>query len=216
MIFTGIGFADETYSILKHVLNGGSDVLCATLVRPVFEMSIHLLWATGEPDGWARLQKSWALRKDKWIKAAAPYPESKPLADSFRPKVESVLRRLDAHGKEFRNAPNVREMLEQIDKHDGARGMSTPCDNWAAQYPGVYQILCGPSHADLMDIGKLKAGRFEKMVVTAVMAATWALLRVCCDVMYFADPNEKARRTKAAGDEYATLIEAADSAHSCS
>ena len=207
MIFTGTRFADETYGTLRHVLNNdGSDVLCATLVRPVFEMSIRLLWATGEPDGWVRLQTSWATGKDKWIKSAAPYPECKPLADSLRPKVDDVLARRDVHGRDFKNAPDVREMLKKLDEHDAVRGLSTPCDNWSAQYPGVYQLLCGPSHGDMIDIGKLKSGRFEKTVVTAAIAATWTLLRVCSDVMHFDDPEEKIRRTNAVGDEYASLI----------
>ena len=140
----------------------GNAVLACTLLRPFYELSIRLLWASREPDGWRRLVVYFATEIRKLANDCkdSPNPGIAELASKLLQRDRGVEKWKDSSGNAVRPAPNIRTILEEIVGHDAQRGSPfAHAGLGKQQYSILYRILCRASHAHIEAIG----GAFDGM-----------------------------------------------------
>lgn len=154
----------------------------APIARPFYELAVRVLWATREPNGWQRLQVHWAEPDKKW---AEDMKNDSVLGDHAKLILnctEEVLRRTDAGGERFRSAPDMKQLLKDIERHNVSDGFKEPDGFAIYEYANVYRLLCRPAHAQITTIGQVKPNPLLHQAVIAVIIAVRSLLHACCHV----------------------------------
>jgi hypothetical protein len=150
-------------------------VLACTLLRPFYEFSIRLLWASREPDGWRRLLLYFATEIKKWANDCkdSPNPGIAELATYLLQRDRGVEEWKDTAGNTVRPAPSIRQILEDIVGHDAQQGSPfAHAGIGKQQYSLLYRILCRPSHAHIEAIGGAFNGMYSSWACIGGVSAT--------------------------------------------
>jgi hypothetical protein len=137
-------------------------VLACILLRSYYELSVRLLWASREPDGWLRLFTYYAQEKKKWASIAinSTNPDIVKLANDELQGVQKIEKWSDSHGNRIKSTPDIRQILADIERHETQNNPSSASNSWGeGYYIGLYLILCRSSHAHIEAI----AGEVNRM-----------------------------------------------------
>jgi len=140
----------------------GNIVLACALLRPFYELSVRLLWASREPDGWRRLEFYFANEIRKWAKGCQDSPSAglsmlgASLLQEYRK--DEVKKWRDASGKAIRPAPAIDQILNGIEGHDAPTDRTGGKNSGRLIYTGFYRTICRASHAHIEPL----VGRFDK------------------------------------------------------
>lgn len=154
-----------------------------TLVRPFYELSMRMLWAAREPNGWQRFQAHVAEGDAKWAREAVRMPELRDYAERIRQSREEVLSRCDEDGKPFKPMPNLSQMLSDIETKNLEVGDVSKPGGAEFQYTNVYRVLCRPAHGHL---GSFEATPPKVAFIVSAFAAglaTHVLIRALAAIM---------------------------------
>ena len=157
----------------------GNVVLACTLLRSFYELSIRLLWASREPDGWRRLEVYFATEIKKWANDCKdlPNPDVTELASKLlqrHQEVQEVENWKDSSGNAVKPAPKIWQILEEIVGHDVQCAPSIVQTGLGKHmYVIFYRILCRASHAHIEAIGGAFNGMYSSYArFGALLAAT--------------------------------------------
>ncbi len=163
-----------------------NSLLACTLTRAFFEAAVRVLWACrtlpGSQHPWIRLQVYWATEDLKWAKSAKNAPELAEHAESIRMAREEVRNRTDSKGEAVTPAPNIRDMLGEIEKANVARGLGTGRLSADYLYTNLYRILSEPAHGHPGALGKKKPDTFLPHARIGLVVASGYLLEASCHV----------------------------------
>lgn len=179
MLLRAFGFGRATLKAMAVV--GDQDEECAvcvpTLCRPFYEVSVRVLWASRDPDGWQRLQTHCAAEERKWAQRAVSLPSWAEYAQAVRDNADAVLSRTDGDGNRYGNPPHIEQTLQQIEQRDIDCGIKTGEKGFALfEYANLWQKMCATAHGHLVEIARSPETHM-RVAVNAAGVASFALLR---------------------------------------
>ncbi len=142
-------------SMSRILKNDENDVVLACiLLRPFFELSVRLLWASCETDGWIRLFASYTNESKKWAdglkKISVPGIDKKAIdkiADNELQECQEFANCKDSRGIPIKKAPDFRKFLDDLDIENNPLRVH---GNWGrVHYVLLYQMLCHASHTHI-------------------------------------------------------------------
>ena len=183
MLRAALDIGRKTLTVMYRTIEIGDDAyLCLpTICRPYWEISVRILWASRELNGWDRQYKYFATELQKHAEKAMKFDEWR---ENYAPRLEmtkKILRRSDARGKPFKNAPLVNQMLsanEEEDIREGIVGKVFPERGSEFRNVALWLAMCGPSHAQLMDL-KYEPRFHLTLATSGAIDATANTLRAC-------------------------------------
>lgn len=130
----------------------GNVALACTLLRPFYELSVRLLWASREDDGWRRLELYFANQMRKWANACkgVSNPAMAKLGSDLlqRHQEEEVKKWKDASGNTIKPASDqIEQILNGIEGHDAPSDLAIGKNSGRHIYTVFYRMICRPSHA---------------------------------------------------------------------
>lgn len=142
---------------MSHLLQDDENnaVLACTLLRPFYELSVRLLWASREADGWRRLFTYYVKENKKSAIKAKNFqnPRIVKIANEEMQSIQEIESWRDADGNSIKPAPDMRQILLDIENYEAQNSSTTSQDNWGQIYYTIlYQILCRASHAHIETI----------------------------------------------------------------
>ncbi|MGD0517673.1 MAG: DUF5677 domain-containing protein [Thermoguttaceae bacterium] len=166
---------------MSHLLqeDDNNAVLSCILLRSYYELSIRLLWASRETDGWLRLYASDIQQKKKWAAEAklSQNPDMVKIANDELQWIKNIENQRDSHGKPIESVPKNDEILKYIDQHEKKYNpLSSQGNSGQLHYTFLYRTLCRASHANIEAL----TGEVNKMYISQAyiggMVATVNLL----------------------------------------
>ncbi len=180
MLLRAFAFGRATLKAMIAVADQGDQecgVCLPTLCRPFYELTVRVLWASRQPDGWQRLQAYCANEDKKWAKRAVEIPSWAEYAQPVLDNAKSVLDRTDAKGKCYRLAPDMAETLQQVEQHDIDCGIKSGGKGSALfEYANLWQMMCGTAHAHVVRIARSPEAH-TLIALSGAVVATFAMLR---------------------------------------
>lgn len=180
MICRGLAFGRTTLETMIGVAQLGEQhwVCLSTLCRPLFEVASKLLWASRKKHGWHRLQSDSARPVLTWAREAKVFDTLKEYASSMEARMTEILSRTDSVGARFVRLPNMKQILEDIEKDDRRSGFGdTDTKSAAFQYTNLYRKMCFPVHGHIVAIAGDPSSHLTISVKAAVVG-TFSLLRL--------------------------------------
>ena len=159
-----VDFADQTLWLAKdhglrtirgmnRLLRDGEEnaVSDAVLLRPFYELSVRLLWASREVEGWQRLEFYFANESRKWENACKNSRDARLVklgGDLLQRRQEREGKKWrDASGNAIKPAPsNMEQVINEVTKHDPSNGLAIKENAGRVIYTVFYRVICGPSH----------------------------------------------------------------------
>jgi hypothetical protein len=157
-------FADRTLWLAKdhglrtirgmnRLLRDGEEnaVLTCALLRPFYELSVRLLWASREVDGWQRLEFYFEDETRRWENACKDSRDARLVklgGDLLHRRQEREGNKWrDASGNAIKPAPrNMDQVINEVTKHDPSNGLAIKENAGPVMYTVFYRVICGPSH----------------------------------------------------------------------
>lgn len=142
MLALGVDHGLRTTRGVKRLLADGEGnfVLACTLLRPFYELSVRLLWASRATDGWRRLYACYAKEDERWARNSLGIPVIASLAQEVLTRSQEVLAWNDAAGNPIKPAPNIHDILVEIETHNTQDGLSSGQGRLGQQhYRIIYQ-----------------------------------------------------------------------------
>ena len=182
MLTHAVKYGQSSLKVIAGLLEASETVFHAgTLCRPFYELSLRLLWAAREPNGWERLQAYWAREDKRFAERVLDYDPQCADAQQTRAKAETSLERRDENGKPFSPAPDVRSMLLQTEKRDleqDIKETGTRFGHW--QYAYIYLYLSRHVHAHLTGIDNPNPDMVLNIATLVAIQGTFLLLQALC------------------------------------
>lgn len=149
MLERGLDFTCDTLKAIREQYARSRIPQSEILLRALFEVSVSLLWASRERDGWKRLQADAAITDRTWAEKARSHPDHAAtakavLADPIRA----------ACAKNGKALPNMRQMLQAISDRDQAAAVSGQANTDLGDYLyyAIYGLLSRTTHGHLVAI----------------------------------------------------------------
>lgn len=179
MILRGFKFAIAGMrAVLDMVDDRDKAIFAACVIRPVYEVAVRILWAAPQQYGYHIVRNDCARQALTLIRENEGDPQLAEMVQRMKQRLQSLLKEKTATGDEIPSKlPAMPQILEQIATHDKQTRSAESRGMWRGQYGAIYKTLCGPSHADVLDLGADYA-RHWPLVETASVLATYTLLRV--------------------------------------
>ena len=190
MTLRGFKFAIAGMRTVLHMVDDRDKaIFAACVIRPVYEVAIKILWAAPKEHGCHMLRNESARQKLTLIRETEGDPQLAAMVEKMKQHLESLRNEKTASGDEItKKLPQMQKMLDEIDMQDKSTDFAESHRMWRSQYGTIYIVLCGPSHADPLDIGA-DYDRLWPTIERASVLATHALLMVFLIVTI---PNQKA------------------------
>ncbi|MFI4917532.1 MAG: hypothetical protein ACIAS6_13625 [Phycisphaerales bacterium JB060] len=148
----------------------------AAAIRVSYEASIRLLWASRATDGVQRLRVGWYRQRRKWAETANNGAHAAH-AEALLEKDANVERQWREAGLSMKNAPDIRQMLSEIDRADESspayEKRSAIRDDHYATY---YVVLSAISHGIPTALRGMPSRNVCGYVAIAAAEATRAIL----------------------------------------
>lgn len=160
---------DAAIAIHLSRCQGAGFLSCNTL-RPFYETSIRLLWATRGDGHWPRLQADYANEDLKWARHAKDIPD-------FKGHAEEILRSRSV--AEVKGLPKVKDLLGDIHK---CEPQMLPC--CVAYHYSLYSLLCRASHGHLGAVGSASKGGWGTLAKQVCIYSTYFMCCAVCIVSY--------------------------------
>ena len=185
MIRRTIEFSIITIRSIELLLeHDKTELLAQILVRPQYELCLRILWASVSEDGWERLQVYYANEDKKWAEEAKNLNLNNEFSAFVNEKLneaDNVLARQNDNGEIYKNAPDMKCILKQIEKYYQSNGFRASNSKMAVfEYNQVYRRLSRYEHAHISDIAVDKPNVFKKNIVICEGLAVRALLHAIC------------------------------------
>jgi len=160
-------FADQTLWLAKdhglRTIRGmnrllrdgeGNAALACALLRPFYELSVRLLWASREVDGWRRLEFYFANETRRWENACKDSRDARlvKLGGNLlqRRQEREAKKWKDASGNTIQPAPrNIERIISEVTKHDPSNGLAIKENAGRVIYTVFYRVICGPTHGHI-------------------------------------------------------------------
>jgi len=196
MLRVALNFGQQTIDAMLTLLHatGANASFCLTLVRPFYEASARVLWASRASNGWQQLQAYYAKQDVNWANKAKDIPETAEAARRVIESRDEVLKRLDPDGRPYDPMPARSDVvLKEIEQHDVADGLAEEFrERPDFNYTNVYRLLCRPAHGHLPDmhIGPKKGSEDSGVLRAGTVLATYSIVRAVCAVGTANFPDE--------------------------
>ena len=190
MLFRACAHADATLRAMSLLLPKELGTQAAALCRGFYELAVRVLWASREPDGWARLEAEEVQKVRKEVghleelpDSVAPRVEVVRLRNAVLKAADDSCKRADKADKPYKRSPRIQDMLRSIDKQDAANSEKQGrCNLHQAQYGLVYGLLCRSVHARISALTNDTADARARHATPVAILATLGLLRAICYV----------------------------------
>jgi hypothetical protein len=131
----------------------GNVALACTLLRPFYELSVRLLWASREVDGWLRLEFYFARESRKWENACKDSGDTRLAklgSDLLQRREErEVTKWKDGSGNTIKCAPDIYQTLKESEGHDAPKDHTIGKNSGRVIYTTLYRVICRPAHAHI-------------------------------------------------------------------
>ena len=178
MIQQGMTFAHETVEAIKEQLDKGRIPQAEILLRPLYEASVTMLWASREKLGWQRLQADAAKALLDWAEKGKNVP-------GFEDVARAVLDCPDrcAWASEAKSLPNVRQMLSMIsdlDKREGLVGSGEESLH-NLSYFMVYGKISQTTHGNILAMVRDPSENKKTYITISVVYSAYCMVRAVYD-----------------------------------
>ena len=171
-----LSFGRITLQVMIQTLpNERFAVTLPTIVRPYFELSAQICWASNDSDRWFRLWVSWLKANTTVLRETIEFlPGLKDAASKHLPSHEERLRNLDPDGA-VKGAPKMQQVLREI-------GVATAATSTKTRTMGDYlytifwRTASATAHGHISGIGS-SAAFLSHVSVSGAIMATHFLLR---------------------------------------